>query len=34
MLKQDDVVSKPFRIPDLTPKIEQLLEKFPTPEAS
>ena len=25
---QDDVVSKPFRIPDLIPKIEQLVLKF------
>ncbi|KAI9872808.1 MAG: hypothetical protein M1830_001172, partial [Pleopsidium flavum] len=25
----DDVVSKPFRIPDLVPKIEGLLEKYP-----
>lgn len=25
---QDDVVSKPFRIPELIPKIEQLVAKF------
>lgn len=24
----DDVVSKPFRIPELIPKIEELMEKF------
>lgn len=28
----DDVVSKPFRIPELVPKIEELMEKFPAPE--
>ena len=28
----DDVVSKPFRIPDLVPKIEELMEKYPAPE--
>jgi DNA-binding response OmpR family regulator len=26
---QDDVVSKPFRIPELIPKIEELTSKFP-----
>lgn len=26
---QDDVVSKPFRIPELTPKIEELAAKYP-----
>ena len=25
---QDDVVSKPFRIPDLIPKIEELVAKY------
>ena len=30
----DDVVSKPFRIPELVPKIEELMEKFPTPSRS
>lgn len=27
----DDVVSKPFRIPDLIPKIEELMDKYPEP---
>jgi DNA-binding response OmpR family regulator len=32
---QDDVVSKPFRIPELVPKIEELGAKFPnSPELS
>ncbi|KAK4987341.1 hypothetical protein LTR50_004676 [Elasticomyces elasticus] len=30
----DDVVSKPFRIPDLIPKIEELLEKYRDPSPS
>ncbi|KAF2483414.1 hypothetical protein BDY17DRAFT_250480 [Neohortaea acidophila] len=30
----DDVVSKPFRIPELVPKIEELLAKYPGPGAS
>ncbi|TKA79553.1 hypothetical protein B0A55_02743 [Friedmanniomyces simplex] len=30
----DDVVSKPFRIPELVPKIEELLERYPMPSAS
>ncbi|KAK3723178.1 hypothetical protein LTR37_001901 [Vermiconidia calcicola] len=30
----DDVVSKPFRIPDLVPKIEELMERFPMPSPS
>ncbi|KAK1817192.1 hypothetical protein LTR12_008382 [Friedmanniomyces endolithicus] len=30
----DDVVSKPFRIPELVPKIEELMEKYPMPRAS
>ncbi|OQO11760.1 hypothetical protein B0A48_03487 [Cryoendolithus antarcticus] len=30
----DDVVSKPFRIPELIPKIEELMERFPMPKAS
>lgn len=25
---QDDVISKPFRIPDLLPKIEELVGKY------
>nr|OQO05215.1 hypothetical protein B0A51_18143 [Rachicladosporium sp. CCFEE 5018] len=29
----DDVVSKPFRIPELIPKIEELMERFPMPKA-
>lgn len=28
----DDVVSKPFRIPDLVPKIEELMSRFPMPD--
>ncbi len=28
---QDDVVSKPFRIPELVPKIEELIAKYPAP---
>lgn len=28
----DDVVSKPFRIPDLVPKIEELMGRYPMPE--
>ncbi|KAK6435847.1 hypothetical protein LTR95_007970 [Oleoguttula sp. CCFEE 5521] len=28
----DDVVSKPFRIPELIPKIEELMERFPMPK--
>ena len=28
MSMQDDVVSKPFRIPDLIPKIEELIAKY------
>ena len=31
MILKDDVVSKPFRIPDLIPKIEELMEKYPEP---
>ena len=31
MRAQDDVVSKPFRIPELVPKIEQLLERYSRP---
>ena len=31
MVVQDDVVSKPFRIPELVPKIEELLVKYPMP---
>lgn len=31
MFVQDDVVSKPFRIPELVPKIEELLVKYPMP---
>jgi len=27
----DDVVSKPFRIPDLVPKIEELMARYPMP---
>ena len=27
ILQQDDVVSKPFRIPELVPKIKSLVEK-------
>nr|POF17036.1 hybrid signal transduction histidine kinase k [Quercus suber] len=27
----DDVVSKPFRIPELVPKIEELMERYPAP---
>ncbi|EME46562.1 hypothetical protein DOTSEDRAFT_70542 [Dothistroma septosporum NZE10] len=27
----DDVVSKPFRIPELIPKIEELMERYPMP---
>lgn len=29
----DDVQAKPFRIPDLVPKIEALLERYPAPSA-
>ncbi|KAK5121060.1 hypothetical protein LTR85_005544 [Meristemomyces frigidus] len=29
----DDVVSKPFRIPELLPKIEELMERYPMPPA-
>ena len=29
--KQDDVVSKPFRILDLIPKVEELVAKYPVP---
>ena len=29
MLQQDDCLSKPFRIPDLTPKIEELAVRYP-----
>ncbi|WPH00589.1 Hybrid signal transduction histidine kinase K [Acrodontium crateriforme] len=29
----DDVVSKPFRIPDLLPKIEELISRYPMPLA-
>ncbi|EMC98961.1 hypothetical protein BAUCODRAFT_22270 [Baudoinia panamericana UAMH 10762] len=29
----DDVVSKPFRIPELVPKIEELMERYPMPRA-
>ncbi len=28
---QDDVISKPFRIVDLIPKIEDLTERYPYP---
>ena len=28
---QDDVVSKPFRIVDLIPKVEELTERYPYP---
>jgi CheY-like chemotaxis protein len=28
----DDVVSKPFRIPELVPKIEELMRRFPMPD--
>lgn len=28
--KQDDVISKPFRIPELIPKIEELVAKYNT----
>jgi DNA-binding response OmpR family regulator len=28
---QDDVVSKPFRIGELVPKIEELASKYPKP---
>ena len=28
----DDVVSKPFRIPELVPKIEELMKRFPMPD--
>jgi DNA-binding response OmpR family regulator len=28
----DDVVSKPFRIPELVPKIEELMLKYPMPD--
>lgn len=28
----DDVVSKPFRIPELVPKIEELMERYPMPD--
>lgn len=28
--EQDDVISKPFRIPDLLPKIEELVGKYKT----
>lgn len=31
-LLQDDVVSKPFRIPELLPKIEELMARYPAPE--
>lgn len=31
---QDDVVSKPFRIKELIPKIEELSEQYPPPEES
>lgn len=27
-MTQDDVISKPFRIPELMPKIEELVEKY------
>jgi DNA-binding response OmpR family regulator len=30
---QDDVISKPFRIPELMPKIEELVKKFGLPAA-
>ena len=30
-LFQDDVVSKPFRIVDLIPKVEELTERYPYP---
>jgi len=33
-LLQDDVVSKPFRIPDLVPKIEELMVRYPMPEGA
>ncbi len=38
MLFQDDVISKPFRIPELMPKIEELINQYdtrrvPTPTA-
>ncbi|KAF2765202.1 hypothetical protein EJ03DRAFT_217859 [Teratosphaeria nubilosa] len=33
-LLQDDVVSKPFRIPELVPKIEELMLRYPMPSAS
>ena len=26
-------MSKPFRIPELVPKIEELMDRFPAPEA-
>jgi hypothetical protein len=29
-VKQDDVVSKPFFIPEIVPKIEDMCEKFAT----
>ena len=28
---QDDVVSKPFRIVDLIPKVDELTERYPHP---
>lgn len=31
---QDDVVSKPFRIPELVPKIEELMAKYPMPSSN
>lgn len=27
---QDDVISKPFRMPELIPRIEELVDKFPS----
>jgi DNA-binding response OmpR family regulator len=31
---KDDVISKPFRIPDLMPKIEELVNRYGTPSAT
>ncbi|KAK5161520.1 hypothetical protein LTR04_004284 [Oleoguttula sp. CCFEE 6159] len=30
----DDVVSKPFRVPELIPKIEELMERYRQPSVS
>lgn len=32
-LEQDGVIAKPFRIPDLIPKIEELMMRYPMPPA-